>query len=226
MMSMNLLAVVTSLSIYHGCYTWKTFWEGNFTGEETLFSAVNMKNCGCHNVRKHKDIKGSDKYVTLDISLKFDKLDKIKIISSESKRKLERPVKGLIASLVFRAKVRSQKYKKTRYAIGNVSKKNLSKIIREFEKFGKSPYEKKRPKHEPTDSYFYLARQLAKCIMRADALNWHGYGGYTKMTALSSNVYSVDEDESKRIIVHKTLLQNCSANEDKSKQSIVNKTLL
>ena len=37
-----------------------------------------MKNCGRHNVRKHKEIKGSDKYVTLDISSKFDSLDKMK----------------------------------------------------------------------------------------------------------------------------------------------------
>ena len=45
------------------------------------------------------------------------------------------------------------------------------------------------------------------------------------MTDQSSNVYSTDEDESKRIIVHETLSQNCSANEEKSKQIIVNKTL-
>ena len=34
---------------------------------------------------KNKEIKGSDKYVTLDISSKFDSLDKMKITSSESK---------------------------------------------------------------------------------------------------------------------------------------------
>ena len=85
---MKLLAVVTPPSIYNGWSTRKTFWEGKFTGEEKLFSAVNMKNCGCLNVRKHKDINGSDKYITLDISLKFDKLDKMKITSSESKGKL------------------------------------------------------------------------------------------------------------------------------------------
>ena len=85
MMNMNLLAVVTPPYIYHGCSTRKTFWEEKFTGEENLFSAVNMKSCGRRNVRKHKDIKGSDKYITLYISLKFDGLDKIKITSSESK---------------------------------------------------------------------------------------------------------------------------------------------
>ena len=65
-----------------------------------------MKNRGCYNVRKHKEIKGSDKYVTLDISSKFDSPDEMKITSSESKGKLERSGKGLITSLVFKAKVR------------------------------------------------------------------------------------------------------------------------
>ena len=59
----------------------------NFTGEEKLFSAVNMKNCGRRNVRKNRDIKASEKYVTLDISLKIDSIDKMKIKSSESKEK-------------------------------------------------------------------------------------------------------------------------------------------
>ena len=46
---------------------------------------MNIKNCGCCNVRKKIEIKGSDKYVTLEISLKFDSLDNMKITSSESK---------------------------------------------------------------------------------------------------------------------------------------------
>ena len=162
---------------------------------------MNTKNCGRRNVRKHKKIKGSDKYFTLYISLKFDSLEKMKITSSESKGKLERPGKGLITSLGVNTKVRSHKYKKTRYDIGNVSKKELSKIIREFEKFEKLHSENKSPKHEPTDSYFYLARHLAKCMMRSDTLNWHNYGGYKEMIAPSSNVYTTDRDESKRIIV-------------------------
>ena len=48
---------------------------------------MKMKKCGRRNVRKHKEIKGSDKYVTLEISSKFESLDKIKITSSESKVK-------------------------------------------------------------------------------------------------------------------------------------------
>ena len=82
---------------------------GKFTGKENLFLAVNMKNCGCRNVRKHKEIKGSDKCITLDISSKFDSLDKIKITSSESKLKLERSEKGLITSLGFKTKEKPQK---------------------------------------------------------------------------------------------------------------------
>ena len=130
MMNMKILAVVTPPSIYHGCSTQKTFWEEKFTGEEKLFSALNMKICGCHNVRKHKEIKVSNKYVTLGISLKFDSLDKMKITSSKSKGKLEISGKGWIPSLGFKAKLSSQKYKKSMYAIVNVSEKDLSKIIR------------------------------------------------------------------------------------------------
>ena len=83
----------------------------------------------------------------------------------------------MITYLGFKAKVRPQKYKKARYAIGNVRKKDLYKIIRDFEIFVKLLYEIKRPKHEPTESYCYLARQVVKCMMISDALNQHGYGG-------------------------------------------------
>ena len=110
MMNMKLLAVVTTPSIYHVCSNRKTFWEEKFTGKEFFFLAVNMKNYGRHNIRKHKEIKGSDKYVTLDISLKFDSLDKMKITYSESKVKLERSGKGFITSLVFKSKKGSHKY--------------------------------------------------------------------------------------------------------------------
>ena len=62
-------------------------------------------------------------------------------------------------------------------------------------------------------------------MMRADDLNWHGYGIYMEMTDLSSNACFTDEDESKRIIVNKTLSQSCSANEDESEQIIASETL-
>ena len=99
MMNMKLPAVVIPLSIYHGCSTWNMLWEEKFSGKENLFLSVNMKNCSRRNVREHK---GSDNYVTLYISSKFDSLEKMKITSSESKGKLERSGKGLITSLGFK----------------------------------------------------------------------------------------------------------------------------
>ena len=61
-----------------------------------MFESVNMKNCGHHKVRKHKEIKGSDKCVTLNIyeilniSEKFDNMKKMETTSLESKVELER----------------------------------------------------------------------------------------------------------------------------------------
>ena len=102
---MKFLAVVTPPSIYHGCSTWKMFLEEKFRGKESLFLSVNMKNCDSRNVRKHKEIRDSDKYVTLDISEKFDSLNKMETTSSESKEKLERSGKGLVVALAFKTKV-------------------------------------------------------------------------------------------------------------------------
>ena len=175
---MKLLEAVTPPYIYHVCSTRKTLWEETFTGKKILFLALNMKNCGRRNFRKRNEIKGSEKYVTLGISSTFDSLDKKKITSSESKGKLERSGKGLINSLDFKTKTRLQRYKKSRYAIVILIKKDLSKIMKEFEKIEKLPYEKKRPKHEPTPSYFHLVRQLEKCMMISDQLNWHDHGSH------------------------------------------------
>ena len=49
-MNMNILSVVKPPSIYHVCSTRKTLWEENFR-------PVNMKNCGRHNVKKHREIR-------------------------------------------------------------------------------------------------------------------------------------------------------------------------
>ena len=58
----------------------------------------------------------------------------------------------MVTALDIKTKVRSQKYKKEKYAIGNVSMKDLSDIIEEFEKIVKVTYMKRIPKHEPTSS--------------------------------------------------------------------------
>ena len=62
-------------------------------------------------------------------------------------------------------------------------------------------------------------------MMRYDNLNWHDHGSHTEMTAPSLNVSVTDKDESKRIIVHKSLLKNFSEDVSKSKRNIFNETL-
>ena len=90
--------VVTPPSIYHSCSTWKTLWEGKFTGKkQDLFKPLNMRNCGKRNFGNHREIKDSDERVTLKayenmyeilrFSEKFDNLDKMETTSSESKVK-------------------------------------------------------------------------------------------------------------------------------------------
>ena len=73
---------------------------------------VNMKKCGCHNVRKHREIKNGEQYNYLDISLMFGNMDKMKISSSEPKYYLGGSGKGLITSLGLNTIIRSKKIKK------------------------------------------------------------------------------------------------------------------
>ena len=103
----------------------------------------------------------------------------------------------MVIALAFKTKLRYQKYRKARYAIRNVSEKDLSKIIKEFEKIGKVPYVKNIPKHEPTSSYFHVLSCIAKCMMKFDEHNWHVHGSYAEDTASSSNLNVTDEDKSK-----------------------------
>ena len=73
---------------------------------------MNMKNCGRQKVRKHKEIKDSEKCVTLNISDKFDSLNKMETTSSDSKVELERSGKGLVTALALKTKARSKNTKR------------------------------------------------------------------------------------------------------------------
>ena len=90
----------------------------------------------------------------------------------------------------------------------------------------KLPYEKKRPKHERTPSYFHLVRKLANCMMISDQLNWHDHGSYVEKTAPSSNINVTDEEKSKEIILHKTLPENSSTDVSKSERKICQQNLI
>ena len=61
--------------------------------------------------------------------------------------------------------------------------------------------------------------------MRSDKLNRHDHGSYTEKTSPLSNVNVTDKDESKEIIVHKTLSANYSKDVSESEHNIVNETL-
>ena len=128
-MKTKLLSVLTPLSIYNDCSTCKTFGEDTFTSEEKFtpgeFTAANTRNCGHHNVRKHREVKDSNNYITLDISLKFGIMENTRIKSSDPKDNLGISGKGLITSLGLNAKSGTKKYKKARYAIGNFNMKEL-----------------------------------------------------------------------------------------------------
>ena len=124
---------------------------------------------------------------------------------------------------------RVKKYKKASYAIGNVSMRDLSNKIKEFENFVKVPHLKKTPKHEPTLSYFHLVECLRKCMMRSRENNHHVHDGYEKEMAPSSDVNDTDEGESKNSIVHKPFdepsLENIIMDVSESECNIVNETL-
>ena len=86
---------------------------------------MNMKNCGRHNDRKHTEIKNGEKYITFDITLNFVSLEKMKITSLEPRDYLGRSGEGLITSMGLKNILRSNKNKKTRYAITKVSMKDF-----------------------------------------------------------------------------------------------------
>ena len=92
---------------------------------------------------------------------------------------------------------------------------------------------RKSPKHEPTDSYFYLARHIAKCFMR---LNLYIGPVRTQMTNTqkmniyemntqnipNSHVFSLEDNKSKNFHADETLLSVFSTDKSESYRAIVN----
>ena len=106
--------------------------------------------------------------------------------------------------------------------------KDLSKIIREFENFSYKNYERRSPKYESTDTNFYLARHIFKCMMRADVLNLHVYPVRMEITGVKHipilHVCSMDDKKSKEFLVDKNLSQVCSTDKGDSKIVIVDES--
>ena len=101
-------------------------------------------------------------------------------------------------------------------------------IIKDFTGFSYKGYVHKRTKHEPTDSYFYPERQLAKCMMRADALNQQVEPVRTEMTGKQqikiSQICDSNESKSKGIIADEKLLKFCSMDKGKPESVIIDES--
>ena len=162
--------------------------------------------------------------------MKFDILDNMRITYSESRVKLGGSGKGLITSLGIKAKATPKKHKKARYAIINASKKDLLKIMREFDKLPHKIYEGSRAKHQPTDISVYLEINLSKCIMRADVLNPHIYPVRTEIPTteqiLILRVCSTDKSGLKEFLVNETQSQIYSKERTNQKASLLTNCLL
>ena len=95
---MKFLAFVTPPpDIYHDFFTRKTFWEYNFI-------PVNMTSCGRRNIRKHREINNSKRYIILDISSKIGCMEKSKFTSSQSRDYMGIPGKGMTTYMDLRTK--------------------------------------------------------------------------------------------------------------------------
>ena len=70
---------------------------------------------------------------------------------------------------------------------------------------------RKRPKHEPIESYFIYKYSFAKCMVRSDAFNLHVDPVRTEINDTQnihiSHICSLDEIKSKGIIADKNLSQ-------------------
>ena len=119
----------------------------------------------------------------------------MKIKSSETNDYLGRSGKGLITSLGLKDIIKPNNLK-GKFAIAEVSIKNISKIIRKFKDINCEGYVKKRSKHMPTDRYLYLVRQIVNSMMSTQKIsNLRGLVITQKMsTQKMSNfcVYSTD----------------------------------
>ena len=93
--------------------------------------------------------------------------------------------------------------------------KDISNIIKEFEKIVKVPYVKRIPKHEPTSSYYNLVGCISECMLRCGEDNNHVHdlhAGYEEEMAPSLDVNDTDKDESNKSIVHVMIVFTASHN--------------
>ena len=122
---MNFLEVVTPPSINHGFSTWKTFWEKKFT-------PVNTRSFGHCNIKKHKEIRNSEQYITLNISLKLDFLDNTEVTYPGSRDYIGTSGKRMNTSMTFSTIRSSKKKQKESNSITEIFPQDFMKLLEEF----------------------------------------------------------------------------------------------
>ena len=106
------------------------------------------------------------------------------------------------------------------FAITDVSLRDIFEIIKEFEYFPYQFYVRKGSKNVPTDGYFYISKQLEKCMMRfnicigpvsTQMTNTRKINSsdMSRQNIPNSQVCSLDNIESKRIKVDKRESRVC-----------------
>ena len=103
--------------------------------------------------------------------------------------------------------------------------KDLSNIIKEFEKIVKVNYVKRTPKHEPTSSYYHLVRCIAECMMISDNRIGTCTSVLRKRLLRYQTLMLRTRTNKKEIIVHETLPENQSMDVSESECNIVHETL-
>ena len=94
---------------------------------------MDLKNCRCCNVRRHKEINNGEQYIVLEIYLELGTSDKREISSLGPKYYVRRSSKGLTTSLTLKTRKISSKKKKTGTVNTKDSYQDFVKITEEFE---------------------------------------------------------------------------------------------
>ena len=117
---------------------------------EEKFKPVNTTSCGRRIVRKHREIKNVEQYITLDISFDLDFLDKREVATSESRDYMGRSGNGLINYMALSIKIPKKK-EKARVTINDITNHYFGNFLKEFKNSTYLGYKDKQVHNEPTE---------------------------------------------------------------------------
>ena len=155
---MKFPAAVTPPSTPNGCSTRKNFWEEKST-------PVNMTSFGRQNVRKHKEIKNIEQFIVLRVSLNLDCMYTMEVTYSESRDYVGRSGKRVTTSLTLNLKKPNQEQKARTSNIA-ITNQDFREFLKKFKNLPYLGYKKKQVINEPTETYFFLIKDIYKTIKR------------------------------------------------------------